>query len=432
MIIVYVHKESSRLHYIFSWILKDILGSKLYFTTDKTEFIASSLPAINYSSENLQKGLWIYPYTLLYSKGIIKQNIEEISLWKGHPIFFQQKDGDIPFDIFSASFYLITRYEEYHSSALDIHGRYRYPDSIISKMGCIENPIVDQWAYLLKDELLKLYPDCKFTSRSFHFIPTIDVDHPYLYRNKGFILNTLCLFKDLMNRDFSIFKERLLTILHFKEDIYFNFGFLLQLYKKQGVKGFFFVHRGPYGKYDRRYVYPSRRYKNMLKKISEDHCVFIHPSYIAAFNSLQLCKEKVELEKVIGRKIEGSRQHFLRFRFPETFRQLKDADIHDDYSVLYADQYGFRAGTSIPFHFFDIEKDIETNLMIHPSAVMDVTLHRDFEMSPEEAINKIKDLEQKVKAVNGDFITLFHNSSLADTKEWKGWKEIYEKMINQI
>ncbi|WP_321439008.1 polysaccharide deacetylase family protein [uncultured Bacteroides sp.] len=432
MIIVFAHKKSPRLNYILSRIFSDILGVEACLTTDKNEFIASDLPSVNYSGENLNKGLWIIPHTLLYSKGINKQKIEKIARWKNLPVFFSQEQGAIPFDLFAASFYLITRYEEYHSTALDSHGRYQYTDSIISKMDCIEEPVVDQWAYALKQELLRLYPQCKFTCRSFRFIPTIDIDHPYLYRNKGFALNALCLLKDLFERKFSVFRDRLLTILHLKEDTYFNFEYLLQLYQEQDIKGLFFVHRGPYGKFDRRYIYPSRRYRKMLRQISEKHSVFIHPSYIAAFNNLQFCKEKMELEMILEKKVEGSRQHFLRFRFPETFRQLLAADIHDDYSVLYSSQFGFRAGTSIPFPFYDIEKEQETSLIIHPSAVMDVTLHRDFGMTSQETLEKIQELAEKVKAVNGDLITLFHNSSLAETAEWKGWKETYTEMIKQI
>lgn len=432
MIIVFSDKKSPRLNYILSRIFNDILGVEALFTSSKEEFLASPLPSVNYSAENLQKGLWIVPHSLLYSEGVTKQKTDPISQWNNMPVFFTQKQGDLPFDLFAASFYLMTRYEEYRSKALDSHGRYQFTDSVICRMGCIEEPIVDQWAYALKKELLKLYPECRFAPRRFRFIPTVDIDHPYLYRNKGFTMNALCLLKDLAERKFSIFRDRLLTILHLKEDIYFNFESLLQLYQSEGVKGLFFVHFGPYGKFDRRYLYPSRRYREMLKRISTDHSVYIHPSYIAAFNNLQFCKEKMELERVLDRKIEGSRQHYLRFRFPETFRQLLAADIRDDYSVLYSSQYGFRAGTSIPFPFYDLEKEVETSLTIHPSAVMDVTLLRDFNMSPEEALEKIMELAEKVKAVNGDFITLFHNSSLAETSEWSGWGKMYAEMIRKI
>ncbi len=66
MIIVFAHKKSSRLEYIFSRIFKDILGVEFFFSTNKQEFINSQLPSINYSTEDLNKGIWIVPHPLLY------------------------------------------------------------------------------------------------------------------------------------------------------------------------------------------------------------------------------------------------------------------------------------------------------------------------------------------------------------------------------
>lgn len=432
MIIVFAHTEGLRLDYIFSRVFRDILGVDFYFTTNKSEFLASSLPSINYSSENLHKGIWIVPHTLLYSQGVTEQNIDSISCWNGLPTLFLNSQGDIPFDLFAAAFFLITRYEEYTSKVLDVHGRYKYTESVIHRMGCIEQPIVDQWAYMFKEELLARYPDCTFSPRTYQFIPTIDIDHPYLYRNKGFILNTYCLLKDLLKGDFLTFKERLFTISFIKDDCYFNFKFLLQLYNQQGVKGLFFVHRGPYGTYDRRYIYPSRRYKKMIKEIAKQYPVYIHPSYAASFNSNRFEKERCELECITQSRIDSSRHHFLRVRVPDTYRQLEAAGIIHDYSLLYSSKVGFRAGTSIPFPFYDVEKDRTTELIIHPSAVMDVTLSRDYGMNPQEALEKLLEISKIVKSVNGNLITLFHNSTLSDTAEWKGWRNMYTEMIKQL
>lgn len=432
MIIVFAHTESPRLTYIFSRVFTDILGVDFYFTTDKEKFLASPAPSINYSTEMLNKGVWIVPHSLLYDTGVSEQNTEDISSWKGMPTFFSNQQGDIPFDLFAASFFLITRYEEYYAKAFDVHGRYQYTDSIVHRMDCIESPIVDQWAYALKEELLARYPECKFFPRTYHFIPTIDVDHPYLYRNKGFIINIICLLKDLMKGNFLTFRERFFTISFFKADRYFNFKFLLLLYQVQGVKGLFFVHRGPYGAFDRRYLYPSRRYDKMLREIACGYPVCIHPSYAAAFDKMQLMKEKRELERLIDSRVVRSRNHFLRIRLPESYRLLLEAGITHDYSLLYSSRIGFRAGTSIPFPFYDVEKEQETGLIIHPSAVMDVTLSRDYGFDASQAYEKIREIAAKVKAVNGDFITLFHNSTLSETKEWKNWRDMYAEMIKQL
>lgn len=430
MIIVYAPEKSPRLDYIFTRIFSDILGCPYFFTTDKNEYIHSPLPSVNYSNENIKKGLWILPSTLLYSTHTNELDISLGKRWKGWPVFFSQPDGDIPFDIFSASFYLITRYEEYNSTVLDKHGRYDFHDSIIYQMGCIEEPIVERWAYALKEEVQSRYPKLVFTPKKFQFIPTIDIDHPYLYRNKGFVITTLCLLRDLVKGKTKVFAARLKTVLYIKEDIYFNFDSILDLYKSANIKTLFFAHCGPYGKYDRRYIYPSLRFKKELRKIAQKFPVYIHPSYISAFNKQQLIKEKIHLEQVLREKIESSRQHYLRFRFPETFRNLCDLGIRNDYSLMYPSQIGFRAGTCTPFPFYDLEKEKVTDLILHPVAIMDVTLKNIHRLTPSEALKKIKELAEKVKEVNGEFITLFHNSSLAETKEWKGWKEVYKEIIN--
>jgi hypothetical protein len=36
----------------------------------------------------------------------------------------------------------------------------------------------------------------------------------------------------------------------------------------------------------------------------------------------------------------------------------------------------------------------------------------------------------EVKKVNGSFISVFHNESLSDFDNWRGWREVYEKMLS--
>ncbi|MBT4780252.1 MAG: hypothetical protein HON97_07420, partial [Polaribacter sp.] len=44
-------------------------------------------------------------------------------------------------------------------------------------------------------------------------------------------------------------------------------------------------------------------------------------------------------------------------------------------------------------------------------------------------LGRIRDLKNQVKAVDGLFITLFHNESLSNYLRWKGWKRLYESML---
>jgi hypothetical protein len=69
--------------------------------------------------------------------------------------------------------------------------------------------------------------------------------------------------------------------------------------------------------------------------------------------------------------------------------------------------------------------------MIHPFAVMDGTLCDYMKLTPEQAIKTIVELIGEVRKVGGTFIPLWHNSTLNNEGEWKGWLEVYVKMVEE-
>ena len=106
--------------------------------------------------------------------------------------------------------------------------------------------------------------------------------------------------------------------------------------------------------------------------------------------------------------------------------------IKEDYSMGYASYPGFRAGTSSPFNFYDLAAEYETDLVIFPFAVMDVTLRQYLSLTPQEALDRIKNILQQVKQVEGTFLSLWHNESLSGQGIWKGWREVFEGMIEEV
>jgi hypothetical protein len=132
----------------------------------------------------------------------------------------------------------------------------------------------------------------------------------------------------------------------------------------------------------------------------------LHPSYYSSEKTSLIEKEKKQLEKVSQLKITKSRQHFLRFRFPDTFQALIKAGITDDYSLGWRDEAGFRASIAVPYPFFDLVKNEETMLMLHPIALMDSI----FNKNEEETV--LHELREEVKAMGGVLIVLRHNSNI--------------------
>jgi DNA-directed RNA polymerase subunit L len=148
------------------------------------------------------------------------------------------------------------------------------------------------------------------------------------------------------------------------------------------------------------------------------------------FNKLK--EEKKRLESIINQPVTKSRQHFLRFDLPETFQNLVDLEIEEEYSMGYASHYGFRTGTCTPFYFYDMEHEIQTPLKLFPFAVMDVTLKDYLQYSNKKSFQIMKQLADEVKKVNGTFITLNHNETFNEFGRFKGWKSIYERLFKYL
>ena len=107
----------------------------------------------------------------------------------------------------------------------------------------------------------------------------------------------------------------------------------------------------------------------------------------------------------------------------------RSGDQHVD--VGFADQIGFRAGTCTPYYFYDLENEAKTDLLVIPFQVMDGTLLHYLKLSPEKAFAEIEKIMQEVKEVGGTFVSIWHNETVSDLGEWKGYREVFEKM-NQL
>jgi len=60
---------------------------------------------------------------------------------------------------------------------------------------------------------------------------------------------------------------------------------------------------------------------------------------------------------------------------------------------------------------------------------MDGTLRDYQQLTPEEAIVRIKKMVDEVKAVNGTFISLWHNETLSNLDRWEDWQDVYLELL---
>jgi len=429
MILIYSHKVTPRVRYIFKHIVTRTLLIPVSFTSKVEEFVAHNGSKISYTKTPLGNEFFIKSNDLLFEQGVNDLEII-INKWDTIPCFFATNvKSSIPFDIFAASFYLITRYEEYLPHVKDVHGRFTAEQSLAFKKGFLEKPVVDIWAFKFLEVLKEKFPDYEYPKRKFNFISTVDIDNAFAYKNKSFVRSVGGFLNDIFTFRILNVINRLAVNLNLKADPYNTFDTILTLKKKYNVNTIFFFLVGDYTTFDTNVSVSKSKYRLLIKEMVDYARVGLHPSYFSMQNSALIKKEKERLENITNTPLKSSRQHYLRFSLPETYQLLIDLEIEEDYSMGYASNVGFRAGTCTPFYFYDLDFEIQTPLKVFPFALMDTTLNDYMKLTPKQSLGKIRDLKNEVKAVNGTFITLFHNETLSDYLRWKGWKRLYESML---
>lgn len=429
--IIFSEHTSPRISYALNYVFNIQLGLSYKLTSNTEEFIESKQFKINYSSFQFEHVFQIVPEGLLF-ENIIRSKYPILSQVDNLPIIFQQKSGNIPFDIFSALFWFLSRYEEYMEFTPDAHDRFPATESFAYKNSILASPIIDEWINYFRDILQNTFDGIELKCNTFRAVTTIDVDSPWCYKNKGLLRNVVGLIRDLITININSIVLRLKVLLNKIPDPWYNFEWLLKLHDNTKTQLMFFVHVGDYGRYDKTVNYKLKAFSSFIDTINSRAEVSIHPSYKASTKKDVLKEELDRLSKLTGKKVVKSRQHFLVFALPTYYRMLIELGVEDDFSMGFADKPGFRAGTSNSFYFFDLENNRETNLKIHPFAVMDRTLSSYEGESVQKASETINNLIENVKKVDGTFVSLWHNESLSNRFEWKGWRAVFNDIFNNI
>lgn len=428
MILFYTEKITPRVDYTVRLFFESILKSNFTLTDNFEEFIRSELPKINYSEKESASGISVKPHGLLASEKIEEFSIPEV--WFNPEMTFFNPGKSLPFDVFSAAFYLASRYEEYVIAECDHFGRFKAENSILYSSQLLKKPLVNIWAELIAESVSQEYPGFVWPDRKFSFLSTIDVDNAWAIKNKGFVRTSGALLKSIAKANFRDFLERIQVLSGVAKDPYNNYEYLNSVFKGNEEEVIFFFLLGDYNRYDKGISYKNQEFRKLIRNISGKYKTGIHPSFFSTTdNSGKIQQsEKTRLERISGKPVEISRQHYLKISFPETQRTLIKNGILIDYSLGYASQTGFRAGICIPFYFYDLENESQTNLEILPFQVMDVTLRQYLEYSPAKAINEILELMEEVRKVKGTFVSVWHNESVSDKHEWRGWSKVFETM----
>ena len=244
--LIYTPRITSRITYIFQVVLETILKLKYELTNDIIQFEAYQGPKINYSSQKLADEFFIKKHELLSQVGIIDQDIQ-INFWNDLPIFFKNSDEQVPFDIFSASFYLVSRYEEYLPHIKDHYSRFTAKESIAYKNNFLDRPLINLWLKEFQKKLSERYPSLNFSQQKFSYLSTIDVDNAYYFLEKGFVRTVASFIKSIVQLDIEMINYRKDVLLGKKADPYDTFDLQIELNKKYNIDVMYFVLLADYG-----------------------------------------------------------------------------------------------------------------------------------------------------------------------------------------
>lgn len=360
----------------------------------------------------------------IFSEGLLNEDFIRPELPQINEHYFPSPDGfSYAFDLFSAVFFIVTRYEEYLVDDVDQYGRFKAENSIQTKLNLLQTPVVDTWIFEFGSMLEKRF-NVSVSKPNYKFTPSIDVDVAYAYLGRPFWLTLAGYFRDLKQGDFSAVKRRFRVNTGLDKDGYDTYEYFRDLCLEHQVKPYFFFQVGERGFYDKN-LYP---YHPLMRELIADTAqwayVGLHPSFASNTNGTLLRTEKRNLEHLIGAEIFASRQHFLKFALPDTYLELGKNGIQQEFSMGYSSHIGFRAGTCHAFPFFDLTTNTSTSLIIRPFAVMDGTLKDSMKLDVVGAKASVTKLIETTRNNHGEFIFIWHNSSLSELGGWKAWDEV--------
>lgn len=402
-VLVYSPKITNRIQYIFDFILNEFSGLEFETTTNLQFFHASKSVKISYCQIKTADEIFLLADDFMFEE-ILNENPEFEKL---NPV--------------GKCFYALSRFQEYFPHSTDIHGRFPGFNHVY------KIPFIDAWIIEFQNELKRRHPELQFRERKFEMIITSDVDQLWAVRNKDWYRIWGGLLKDLLKGKFDSYLKKKRILAGLEDDPFDTFDYFRKLKEKHGFRMIFFWLMADCSKYDKNISVKNPEFQAKIREISEWAEYGIHPSYASNDNPEKLGIEIKRLSTILNKKVTNSRQHYLRLRFPDTYRGLIDNHITDDYTMAYADETGFRAGTCTSFFWYDLDKEQKTNLKIHPFCAMDVSLRRYLKYSKTEAVAELKRLKSEINKVNGKMIVLVHNSNLKD--DWDGWDRVLESVL---
>ncbi len=336
-------------------------------------------------------------------------------------------------DIFAGAFFMLSRWEEYAVKTRDRHDRFPAAEALAVKFDFIDRPVVNEYIEMLWNMLAELGNIQKRKYRRFALYLTHDIDHISLWNNFRDFIKTLG--GDIIKR--KSLPQAMSNTAHFLKSTfgaakqpYDTFDYLMTQSEKRRLHSHFFFMTGGGGKDGNHYHPDDPKLIRIIKDIKRrGHTIGFHPGYDSPDDYARWTKEYKKLTALTDSNITEGRQHYLRFRLPDTWRIWDYHDMKFDSTLGYPEREGFRCGVCYDFPVFDIVARKRLNLREMPLIAMDATLVQYRRMPPGRAQSKLHKLIDRVYRYDGTFVLLWHNSSF-NLYPWSRYEKVYENTLD--
>ncbi|MFM2223910.1 MAG: hypothetical protein RJA07_112 [Bacteroidota bacterium] len=423
-VLIYISELSPRANYTFEVLLKSLLGISFETTTNISDFNNYSGAKFSYGIKSVANELHFEATSLLFEKNIDNKFYQNKNIDEAFAI---KNKAHFGIDIFAASFFLLSRYEEYNQP------NFNYTQSILHRSKLLQHPVVNEWTMELKKILQLHFSDLQFIANKYKIIPTIDVDRAFAFKARNIFTTIGGLIKDGLKFNFAEIIVRLKVLANYETDPFDVFEKIEKINKSASLRAIYFVHCGSYNGVDKNINLNHPLFKTAIQKIGKRNLVGIHPSIKSITETSLLPKEIALLQSVLyEQKITKSRQHFIELKFPNSYKILLTNEITEDYTMGYADEIGFRAGICNSYYWYDVENEKQTALVIHPFCLMEATYQYFKNNDTKAFLADAEIISNNVKNVNGELFFVWHNQSFSEIYEYKGWSKIYPYFLATI
>lgn len=425
MLLIYTKILTPRINYTFRHVCTHILGIDIKFTSKIEEFVAHEGMKLSYGKQKLGNELFIQQTELLLEQGFSDTEIK-ITPWGETVGFFKVSDqSDLPFDIFSASFYLLSRYEEYLPHVKDKFGRYPSSESFLVKAEILDQPLVDIWAFKFLEVLQERFPSLERKKKSFQNKNILAVAEAFKYKKKGIVRSVGASIRDFFQLRFNEFLERIEVLTFLKKDPYDVYDEIIAFSKQENLRWSFMFQLSNYSIYNKNISYHKVKYHALIKSMADYGVIGLLPGFEAISNLKVLKKEKKRWEAIVNRPLKVTMVNDYDLNLPNLYNNFDKLEIERDFSMSYADVIGFRAGTCTPFLFYDINFERISPLVIEPVAFNSQVLEK---LSYFEVKTTLENIQEQVKKVSGNLVLIFKNSDFEDERDKEKYLELVYKL----